>query len=89
MEPQTCKFVNTHDHEISGQKFLSRILHALAPYLGGMNGDVQSDQPNLAFKSREQLENFHIRMIRLQQEINLSVETVSPTRILFLYIKAL
>ena len=45
----------------------------------GMNGDVHTDIDNLAFKNLEQLEYFCSRIIRFQQEINLSGETVSPT----------
>ena len=54
-----------------------------------MNGDVQSDLANLAFKNGKQLEDFHGRIIRLQQKIMLSGENVSPTRLLFLYTKEL
>ena len=45
-----------------------------------MNGDVQYYLATLAFKNREKLEYFHSRIIRLQQEIILYGETVSPTR---------
>ena len=48
-----------------------------------MNGDVQSDLSTLAFKDGEQLEDFHSRILRIQQEIMLSGEIVSPTRLLF------
>ena len=41
MAYQAYKVVNTHDHEISGWKILSRLLHERATYLGGMNGGVQ------------------------------------------------
>ena len=54
-----------------------------------MNDDVQSDLVTLIFKIREQLEDFHISIIIFQQEIILSGETISPTRLLFQYIKAL
>ena len=54
-----------------------------------MNGDVQSDLATLAFKNGEQLEDFHSRILRLQQEIMLSGEIVSPTRLLLQYMKAL
>ena len=54
-----------------------------------MNGDVQSDIPKLAFNNGEQLEDFHIRILRLQQEIMFSGEISSPTRLLFQYMKAL
>ena len=54
-----------------------------------MNGDIQHDLATLAFKNGEQLEDFHIRIIRLQQEIMLSGEIVSPTRLLFQYTKEL
>ena len=37
----------------------------------------------------EQLEDFHSRILRLQQEIMISGETVSPTRLLLQYMKAL
>ena len=56
MAPQAYKVVITHDHEISGWNFLSRILHSCTPHLGGMNDDVQSD--NLAFNNGEKLEEF-------------------------------
>ena len=54
-----------------------------------MNGDVQYDLATLAFKNGEQLEDFHIRILRLQQEIILSGDIISPTRLLFQYMKAL
>ena len=54
-----------------------------------MNGDVQSDLATLTSKNREQLEDFHGRIIILQQEIILSEEIVSPARLLFQYMKAL
>ena len=54
-----------------------------------MNGDVKSDLSTLAFKNGEQLEDFHSRILRLQQKIMLSGEIVSPTRLLFQYMKAL
>ena len=54
-----------------------------------MHGDIQSDLSTLAFNNGEQLEYFHSRILILQQEIMLYVETVSPTRILFQYMKEL
>ena len=54
-----------------------------------MNGDVKSDLATLAFKNGEQLEDFHDRILRLQQEIMLSGEIISPTRLLFQYMKTL
>ena len=54
-----------------------------------MNGDVQYDLATLAFKNGDQLEDFHIRIIRLQQEIMLSGKKFSPTRLLLQYMKAL
>ena len=54
-----------------------------------MNGDLRSDLATLEFKNGEQLENFHSKILRLQQEINLSVETVFTIRLLFQYMKAL
>ena len=54
-----------------------------------MNGDFQSDLTTLAFKNGEKLEDFYSRILRLQQEIILSGKTVSPTRLLFQYMKAL
>ena len=67
MAPQACKVVRTCDHEISGWTILSMLLHSCAPHIGGMNGDVQSDLSTLAFKNGEQLEDFHISILRLQQ----------------------
>ena len=82
MAPQSYKIVSTHTHDISGWTILYRLLHSCAPHLGGMNGDVQSDISTLAFRNGEQLEDFHSRILRLQQEIMLSGEIVSPTRLL-------
>ena len=82
MSPQSYKVVSTHAHKISGWKNISRLLHSHAPHLGGMNGDVQSNLATLAFKNIKQLKDFHSRILRLQQEIILSGETVSPTRLL-------
>ena len=42
MAPQAYKVVNTHAHEISGWKILSRLLHMHDHHLRGINGDVQS-----------------------------------------------
>ena len=89
MAPQACKIVSTHAHEISGWTILSRLLHSLAPHLGGMNVYVQYDLATLAFRNGEQLEDFHIMILRLQQEIMLSGEIVFPTRLLIQYMKAL
>ena len=54
-----------------------------------MNGDIQSDLATLAFKNGEQLEDFHRRILWLQQEIMRSWEIVSPTRLLLQYTNAL
>ena len=86
---QAYKVVRNHVHEISGWTILYRLIHSCAPHLGGMNGDVQSDIATLAFNNGEQLEDFHIRIIRLQQEIMIPGEIVSPTSLLFQYMKAL
>ena len=59
------------------------------PHLVGMNGGVQSDLFTLKFKNREQLEYFRRIIIRLQKEIILSGETISPKRLIFHYMKAL
>ena len=76
MKPHAYKVVINHSHEISGRIILSRLLHSRAPHLGMMNGDVQSDLSTLAFKNGEQLEYFHSKILRLQQEITISGETV-------------
>ena len=89
MEPQAYKVFSTHAHEISGWTILYRLHHSRAPHLRGTNDDVQYDIATLAFKNGEQLEDFHSRILRLQQEIMLSGEIVSPTRLLFQYMKAL
>ena len=89
MAPQACKIVSTPAHEISGWTILSRLIHSHAPHIGGMNGDVQYDLATLAFSNGEQLEYFHSRILRLQQEIMLSGEIVSPTRLLLQYMKEL
>ena len=54
-----------------------------------MDGDVQYDLATLAFNNGEQLEYFHISILRLQQEIMLSREIFSSTRLLFQYMKVL
>ena len=77
MSPLAYKVFSTHTHEISGWTLLYRLVHSCAPHLGGMNGDVRSDLSTLAFKNGEQLEYFHGRIIRIQQEIMLSGE-ISP-----------
>ena len=87
--PQAYKVVSTHAHEISGWTIFSRILRSRAPNIGGINGDIQSDISTLAFKNGEQLEDFQIRILRLQQEIMLSGENFSPTRLLLQYMKEL
>ena len=89
MAPEAYKVVSTHDHEISGWTILSRIIHSRAPHLGGICGDIQSNVATLDFKNGEQLEDFHISILRLQQEIMLSGEIFSPTRLIFQYMKAL
>ena len=89
MATQAYKVVINHAHEISEWTILSRLLHSRAPHLEGTNGDVQSDLSTLAFNNGEQLEDFHSRILRLQQKIILSGEIVSPTRLLFEYMKVL
>ena len=58
----------------------SILLHASAPNLGGLNGDVKSYLSTLEFKNGKQFEYFHSRVLRIQQEISLSGETVSSTQ---------
>ena len=72
MAPQAYEIFSTHAHENSGWIILSRLLNSRDPHLEGMNGDIQSDLATLAFRNGEQLEYFHIRILRLQQEIMLS-----------------
>ena len=54
-----------------------------------MNGDVQYDIANLALNNGEQLEDFHSIILILQQEIILSVENLSPPRLIFQCMKEL
>ena len=89
MAPQSYKVFSTRAYEISGCTVLSTLLHSCAPHLGVINGDVQSDLSTLDFKNGEQLEYFHVRILRLQQEIILSGEISPSTRLLFQYMKAL
>ena len=89
MVPQAYKCVNTDNYEIYGWKVLSRPLHERAPNIVWMNSDVQYDLSTLIFKNWEQLEDFHIIIIILQQEINLSGESVYPTRLIFRCMKSL
>ena len=80
--PQAYNVVSTHAHEISGWAILSRLVHLCDPNLVGINGYVKYDLDTLDFKNGEQLEDFHIIIIRNQQEITLSGEYISPTRLL-------
>ena len=89
MAPQYYKVISTNTDEISGWTILSIITHSRDLHLGGMNSDVQSDLATLDFKNGEHLEYFHRRIIIIQQEMMLSGEIVSPTRLLFQYMKAL
>ena len=89
MAPQAYKIVNTHAHEISLWTIISRLMHARGPHLGGMKGGFQSYIATLVFKNGEHLEYFRSRILRLQQEIVLSVEIVSPTRPIFQYKESL
>ena len=66
MSPQAYKFVNTHAHEKSSWKNLSRSIHVRNPHLGGINGDIHSDLSTLSFKNGEQIESFQSIMLRLQ-----------------------
>ena len=72
--PQAYKVVRNHAHDISGWTILPRLIYSCAPHLGGMNGDFQSDLATLAFNNGEKLEDFHDRILRLQQKIMLSGE---------------
>ena len=87
MSSQAYKVLSTHTHEISVWTIISRLLHSRAPHIGGINGDVQSYLATLVLNNGEQLEDFHIIILILQQEIILSRETVHPTRLLFQYTK--
>ena len=80
---------STHSHEISGWNILSIIFYSRDTHLVRINGDVRSDISTLVFKNGEHLEDFHSIIIRLQQEIILSVGIFSPKIILFQYMKAL
>ena len=53
MAPHSYKAVNNHAHEISGWKIISRLIHVIAPHIGGINSGVQSELSNLAFKNGE------------------------------------
>ena len=89
MAPQAYKVFSTRSHDILGWNIISRFIHSHAPHLGGMNIDVQSDLSTLLFKNGEQLEDLHGIILRIQQEIMISVEIVYPTRLIFQYMKAL
>ena len=73
MALQAYKVVSNYAHEISGWKILSIIIHLCAPNLGVMNGDVHSDLATMAFKNEKELEDFHSRVLILQQKIILYV----------------
>ena len=87
MAHQAYKVVNTHAHEISGWKILSKIPHETAPHIGGINDDVQSYLSTLVFKNIKQLEGFHRMIFSIQQKIILSGGTVSYIRLLLKYMK--
>ena len=72
MEPQDYKVVSTHAHEISGWTILSRLIHSYDTHIGGIIGYIQPDLVTLEPKIGEQLEDFHSRILRLQQENILS-----------------
>ena len=38
--------------------------------------------------SKKKIEGFHVRILRIKEEINISVENVSPTRLLLQYKKS-
>ena len=84
MEPQAFKVVTTHTNKIFVCTILSITISDRYSHLGGMNGDVQTNLATLEFKKRKNDEVFHERILRLQQEISLSGEPVSPTRILLI-----
>ena len=67
MTPQEYMVINTHANEISGRKILSRIIHEHIPHIVGTNGDVQYDLATLELNNGEQVEDFCIIVIRLQQ----------------------
>ena len=47
MAPHAYKVVNNHAYEKSGWTIKSRLLHSRAPYIGGINGDFQSNLDTL------------------------------------------
>ena len=89
MAPQVYKVVSTHAHKISYWTILSRLIHSGDPQLEGINGDAQSDLAILDFKNREQIEDFCGSILRLKQEVMLSVDIVSSTRLIFQRMKTL
>ena len=89
MAHQVYNIVSIHDNEISGCTIISRLIHLHAPYLVGMNVDVQSDMSTLSFNKGELIEDFNSIILRLQQQIIFLGENLSPTSILFRYTKAL
>ena len=60
------------------------LIHSHSPHIVGVNGDVHSDLATFDFKKGEQLEDFHSIIIRLQQEITLSGETLSTARLYYI-----
>ena len=52
----------------------------IGPHISGIHFDVHSGLSTLAFKNGEQLEFFGNIILRLQQEIILSGETIYPTK---------
>ena len=54
-----------------------------------MDGGVKYDLSTLEFKNREKLEDFHGRILILQQKIMFYGETVFHIKLLFRYMKSL
>ena len=65
--------------EISVWNILSRLLHALAPHLGGMNGDIKYELATLEFNKAKKIEGFNSSIIIIQQLVSWIATTVTST----------
>ena len=91
MAPKMTDLITFIDTNKKYTEYNGGDIHGIYRYLeiiGAINGFSFSLFVN-AFRNGEQLEDFHSRILRLQQEIMLSGEIVYPTRIILQYMKAL
>ena len=77
MAPEAYKAVNTHAYEISVCKYISRLLHACVPDVGGMNGGVRSYLATLELNNWEHNEFLIVELSYFNKKL-FSLEKISP-----------